>query len=147
DWDTHGMRASQSRTTRLHAAPVGAEKVLTLTSVGPNTDPFVMGIFGTFELLIASVYTGIAERAVTVGADISTTRRNATKGIIHADDPDIRWRLADAALGVDGAILQIEKLMADLDALGTGEAGAGLTDHGPRWFLHFSGVKSRSTES
>ena len=147
DWDTHGMRPSQSRTTKLHAAPVTAERVVTSTPVGPNQDPFVMGIFGAFELLIASVYTGIAERAIAVGTRIATTRRNATKGIVHADDPDIRWRLADAAIGVDGVILQIEKVTADLDALGTGEQGSGLSDHGPRWFLHFSGVKSRATET
>ena len=36
---------------------------------------------------------------------------------------------------------------ADLDALGTGESGPGTSDHGPRWFLHFSGVKSRATEA
>src|SRR5699024_11531956 len=65
----------------------------------------------------------------------------------HADDPDIRWRLADAAIQVDGSVLQIEKLLADLDALGTGEAGPGLSDHGPRWLLHFSGVKARATEA
>ena len=147
DWDTHGMRPSQSRTTKLRSAPVAADRVLTSTPVGPNQDPFVMGIFGAFELLIASVYTGIAERAIAVGTRIGTTRRNATKGIVHADDPDIRWRLADAAIAVDGVILQIEKVMADLDALGTGEQGTGLTDHGPRWFLHFSGVKSRATET
>lgn len=146
DWDTHGMRGSQSRTTRLHAAPIAADKVLTSTPVGPNPDPFVMGIFGAFELLIASVYTGVAERALAVGTEVALRRRNATKGIVHADDPDIRWRLADAAIGVDGAILQIEKVMADLDALGTGEQGPGLSDHGPRWFLHFSGVKARATE-
>ncbi|MGO2756629.1 MAG: acyl-CoA dehydrogenase family protein [Brachybacterium alimentarium] len=147
DWDTHGMRPSQSCTTRLHGARIAPERVLTHTPVGPNPDPFVMGIFGTFELLIASVYTGIAERAVAVGAGIATTRRSVTKGIAHADDPDIRWRLADAAIGLDGAVLQIEKVLADLDALGTGESGAGITDHGPRWFLHFSGVKSRATEA
>lgn len=147
DWDTHGMRASQSRTTRLHGARIPGDRVLTHTPVGPNPDPFVTGIFGAFELLIASVYTGIAQRAVTVGADIATTRRSATKGIVHADDPDIRWRLADAALRLDGSVLQIEKLMADLDALGTGDSGAGTVDHGPRWLLHFSGVKSRATEA
>ena len=146
DWDTHGMRASQSRTTRLHAAPITADRVLTTTPVGPNPDPFVMGIFGAFELLIASVYIGVAERALAVGTEVALRRRNATKDIVHADDPDIRWRLADAAIGVDGAILQIEKVMADLDALGTGEQGPGLSDHGPRWFLHFSGVKARATE-
>ncbi|WP_114855844.1 acyl-CoA dehydrogenase family protein [Brachybacterium sp. YJGR34] len=147
DWDTHGMRASQSRTTRLHGARIPSERVLTRTPVGPNADPFVMGVFGAFELLIASAYTGIAERAVTVGARIATTRRSLTTGIMHADDPDTRWRLADAAIGVDGAILQTEKLLADLDALGLGEGGVGITDHGARWFLHLSGVKSRSTET
>ncbi|WP_394214476.1 acyl-CoA dehydrogenase family protein [Brachybacterium vulturis] len=147
DWDTHGMRPSQSCTTRLHDAPILGDRVLTHTPVGPNPDPFVMGIFGAFELLIASVYTGIAERAITVGTGIATTRRSATKDIVHADDPDIRWRLAEAAIAVDGSILQIEKVMADLDALGTGEQGRGLSDHGPRWFLHFSGVKSRATET
>ena len=147
DWDTHGMRPSQSRTTRLDGAAVTAERVLTTTPVGPNTDPFVMGIFGAFELLIASVYTGVAQRAVEVGSAIATTRRNATKGIVHADDPDIRWRLADAAIRLDGAVLQAEKVLADFDALGTGESGPGTSDHGPRWFLHFSGVKSRATEA
>src|SRR5699024_2282042 len=139
DWDTHGMRPSQSRTTRLHGAALPADRVLTHTTVGPNPDPFVMGIFGAFELLIASVYTGIAERAVAVGTGIAATRRSVTKGIVHADDPDIRRRLADAAIGLDGAVLQIEKITADLDALGTGEGGAGTADHGARWFLHFSG--------
>lgn len=146
DWDTHGMRASQSRTTRLDGARVAPERVLTTTPVGPNPDAFVMGIFGAFELLIASVYTGVAERALAVGAQVASTRRSATKGIVHADDPDIRWRLADAAIGIDGAILQTEKVLADLDALGTGEQGPGTTDHGARWFLQFSGVKSRATE-
>jgi alkylation response protein AidB-like acyl-CoA dehydrogenase len=147
DWDTHGMRPSQSRTTRLHDAPLRADRVLTTTPVGPNPDPFVMGIFGAFELLIASVYTGIGERAVQLGASIALTRRSVTKGIVHADDPDIRWRLADAAIGLDGAVLQTEKVLADLDALGTGQNGPGTDDHGPRWFLHFSGVKSRASEA
>ena len=147
DWDTHGMRPSQSRTTRLHGAPLRADRVVTTTPVGPNPDPFVMGIFGAFELLIASVYTGIGERAVSLGSSIALTRRNVTKGIVHADDPDIRWRLADAALRLDGAVLETEKVLADLDALGTGESGPGIDDHGPRWFLHFSGVKSRASEA
>lgn len=147
DWDTHGMRASQSRTTRLHDAPLSAARVLTQTPVGPHGDPFVMGIFGAFELLLAAVYTGLAERAVELGAGIATSRRSVTRGILHADDPDVRRRLARAAIALDGSVLQIEKLAADLDALGTGERGAGTADHGPRWFLQFSGVKSRSTEA
>ncbi|MFC0675785.1 acyl-CoA dehydrogenase family protein [Brachybacterium hainanense] len=147
DWDTHGMRATQSRTTILDGAFAPAERTVTRTPVGPNPDPFVMGVFGCFELLIASVYTGIAERAVQLGVETARTRRSLTRGIQHADDPDVRRRLAAAAIGVDGAVLQIEKLLADLDALGAGTTGPGLQDHGPRWFLHFSGVKTRATEA
>ncbi|WP_038373139.1 acyl-CoA dehydrogenase family protein [Brachybacterium phenoliresistens] len=147
DWDTHGMRASQSRTTILDQAPCPAEQVITTTPVGPNQDPFVLGVFGCFELLIAAVYTGIAQRAVELGTQVALRRRSITRGIVHADDPDVRRRLARAAIGVDGSVLQIDKLLADLDALGTGEAGPGTTDHGGRWFLQFSGVKSRATEA
>lgn len=147
DWDTHGMRGTQSRTTRLHGAHLPAERVITRTPIGPNRDPFLMGIFGVFELLLASVYTGIADRAVTVGTEIARTRRSVTRDLVHADDPDIRRRLAEAAIGIDGSVLQIEAVLADLDALGTGETGPGLTDHGARWFLQFSGVKHRSIEA
>lgn len=147
DWDTHGMRPSQSCTTHLEDAPLAAQDVVTTTAIGPNADPFAFGVFGCFELLLAAVYTGVAERAVDVAAQIARTRRSVTRGIVHADDPDIRWRLADAAIGLDGAVLQIEKLAADLDAVGADPAPAGAADHGPRWFLHFSGVKSRATEA
>ena len=147
DWDTHGMRASQSCTTRLDGAVMPAEAVLATTPVGPNGEPLPFGIFGVFELLLASVYIGIAERAVQVGVGIATTRRSVTRGIVHADDPDIRRRLARAAIGCDGAVLQIEKVAYDLDALGAAQAVPGATDHGPRWFLHFSGVKARATEA
>ncbi len=147
DWDTHGMRASQSCTTRLMSAPLPAARVITTTPVGPNPDPFLFGIFGAFELLLASVYTGVAERAVQVAVDIAARRRSATKGIVHADDPDIRWRIADAAIALDGSVLQIDALTADLDAVGAAEPMPGATDHGARWFLQFSGVKSRATET
>ncbi|WP_106506355.1 acyl-CoA dehydrogenase family protein [Brachybacterium timonense] len=146
DWDTHGMRATQSHTTVLDAAPASADRVITQAPVGPNRTPFVFGIFGPFELLLAAVYIGIAERAIQVGADAATTRRTRTRGIPYADDPDTRWRLADAAFIVDGVVLQIEKVSADLDALREGRTGTGITDHGARWFLHFSGVKCRATD-
>lgn len=153
DWDTHGMRASQSCTTVLRGAPLAAADVLDHTPVGPTYDPLRFGIFGVFELTVAAVYCGVAERAVAVARDTALTRVSRSKGIVHADDPDIRWRLADAAIGLDGAVLQIEKLAADLDAVGAVDGdGApahvpGTTDHGPRWYLQLSGVKSRVTET
>ncbi len=147
DWDTHGMRASQSCTTRLTDAPLTAGRVVTTTPVGPNPDPFLFGVFGAFELLLAAVYTGVAERAVQIAVDIAGTRRSATRGLVHADDPDIRWRIADAAIALDGSVLQIDALTADLDAMGAAEPVPSATDHGARWFLQFSGVKARATET
>lgn len=143
DWDTLGMRASQSRSTVLRSVQLPAEQVLTRTPAGPNPDPVVWGIFGCFELLLAAVYTGIADRAVELAAEIARTRPSRATGTVHAQDPDIRWQIAEAALLRDGVELQLDRLTADVDALGS----AAEPDHGPRWFLLFSGVKHRATET
>lgn len=137
DWDTHGMRGTQSRTTVLEAAPLPADRVVTTTAVGPGPDPFVFSIFGAFELLLASVYTGIAQRGIELGVEAAR----------DPEDPDVRRRLADAAIGADGSVLQIDALAADLDAFDAPDPVPDATDHGQRWFLHFSGVKARSGEA
>ena len=143
DWDTLGMRASQSRSTVLRSVRMPAERVLARTPAGPNPDPVVWGIFGCFELLLAAVYTGIADRAVELAVEIAHTRRSRAKGAAYAEDPDIRWQIAEAALLRDGVELQLRRLAADVDALGS----PGAPDHGPRWFLLFSGLKHRATEA
>lgn len=147
DWDAHGMRATDSCTTRLRGAPLRAENVLATTVVGPDQDPLRFGIFGCFEVLIASVYCGLGERAVAVATAGASARRSITKGITAADDPHVRWRLASAAIAMDGAALQVEKLAHDLDALVAHELVPGATDHGRRWYLQLSGLKSRVTEA
>src|SRR5690554_6582578 len=58
DWDTLGMRASQSRTTVLDGAHAPADRVVRRIPPGPTMDPLVFGIFANFEILLASVYTG-----------------------------------------------------------------------------------------
>lgn len=147
DWNTHGMRATQSHTTVLRDAELKADRVLATTIVGPDHDPLRFGIFGTFELLIAAVYCGLAERAITVAQDIAVGRRSATTGIAGADNPHIRWRVAEAVNQVDGAVLQIEKLAADFDALQRSRPEPSTVNHGARWYLQFSGVKARVTEA
>lgn len=143
DWDALGMRGSQSCTTVLDGALLRREDLLTTTPVGPNPDPVVWGIFGCFELLLAAVYTGIADRAIQVAVEITTARRSLAKGAPYSDDPDIRRHIARAGVLRDGVELQLRQLAADVDALGS-ERDPG---HGPRWFILFSGVKHRATES
>ena len=60
DWDTLGQRATRSDTTRLHGAVVRPDRVVRRLPPGPNPDPLIFGVFVNFEILLASVYAGIA---------------------------------------------------------------------------------------
>lgn len=136
DWDTVGMRASQSCTTVLSGAP--AAWVVRDLSPGMSTDPFIFGIFANFEILLASVYTGIAQRALDVA--VATVHKRVSKangGAPYANDPAIRWRLADAAIALDGIYPQIKLIAQDID---------NQVDRGDLWFPQLSAVKTRATE-
>jgi alkylation response protein AidB-like acyl-CoA dehydrogenase len=139
DWDTLGQRATQSHTTVLDGAVVPSERVSRILPVGPSADPFVFGIFSCFLLLISSVYAGIADRALELSVE-AANRRTSLKngGAVYSQDPDIRWRVADAALALDALGPQIESLAADVD---------NSVDHGNQWFRQLTGVKHRSTET
>ncbi|QMU95952.1 acyl-CoA dehydrogenase [Microbacterium esteraromaticum] len=135
DWDTLGMRGTQSRTTRLNGSVAAAEHVVRRIDPGPNPDPIVFGIFSVFEILLASVYTGIARRGLDLAVDAAKGRRSKKTGVAYSQDPDIRWRIAEMALAYDALPPQIAALAHDVDEL---------ADHGPRWFTLLSGLKHRA---
>ena len=135
DWDTLGMRATQSRTTVLHGAIAPADRVVRRIDPGPNPDPIVFGIFSVFELLLASVYTGTARRALDLAVETAGKRRSKKTGLAYSQDPDIRWRVADMALAYDALPPQLWSLSRDVDER---------VDHGARWFSLLSGIKHRS---
>lgn len=138
DWDTLGMRATQSHTTVLEGAVVPTERVSRILPVGPNADPFVFGIFSNFLLLIGSVYAGIADRALELTVEAVKKRTSLKTGETYDRDPDIRWRIADAALALDALKPQLETLASDVDTV---------ADHGAEWFRLLTGVKHRATET
>jgi alkylation response protein AidB-like acyl-CoA dehydrogenase len=135
DWDTLGMRGTQSRTTELDDAVAPADRVVRRIDPGPQPDPLVFGIFSVFEILLASVYTGIARRALDVAVATAQTRTSKKTGTTYGQDPDIRWRIADMALAYDALPPQIAALAADVD---------GLADHGAMWFSLLAGLKHRA---
>jgi alkylation response protein AidB-like acyl-CoA dehydrogenase len=138
DWDTVGMRGTQSRTTELHGAVAPADRIVRRVAPGPQPDPIVFGIFSVFEILLASVYTGIGRRALDVAVSTAAQRRSRKTGLAYSQDPDIRWRVAEMALAYDALVPQIAALAHDVDA------GA---DHGARWFSLLSGLKHRAAVS
>jgi alkylation response protein AidB-like acyl-CoA dehydrogenase len=135
DWDTIGMRGTQSRTTELHGVVAPADRVVRRVDPGPNPDPIVFGIFSVFELLLASVYTGIARRALELAVETARRRTSKKTGLAYSQDPDIRWRIADMALAYDALPPQIEALTRAVDDL---------TPPDGRWFSYMSGLKHRA---
>ncbi|MDN4615927.1 acyl-CoA dehydrogenase family protein [Leifsonia sp. F6_8S_P_1B] len=139
DWDTLGMRATQSNTTVLDGAVSPADRIVRRLDPGPNPDPLVFAIFAAFETLLAAVYTGIGARAVEL-AVAAAHRRTSLKndGRSYAADPDIRWRVAEAAIEQDALLPQLDAVAGDVDAL---------ADHGAFWFPKLVGLKIRATET
>jgi alkylation response protein AidB-like acyl-CoA dehydrogenase len=139
DWDTLGMRASQSNTTVLDGAVVPPERIFRKIPVGPSRDPLIFAIFACFETLLAAVYTGVGERALAVGVE-TVKRRTSFKnnGRSYAQDPDIRWKVAEAAMAMDALYPQLAAVAADVDAL---------ADHGAQWFPRLVGLKVNATET
>lgn len=138
DWDTLGQRATRSDTTRLRAAIVRPDRIVRRLPPGPNPDPLIFGVFVSFEILLAAVYAGISHRAVELAAEAATRRTSLRLGgAPRSDDPDVRRRVATAAMLDDALDPQIRSLARDVDTF---------ADHGPRWFAKASGLKVRVTE-
>ncbi|KAA9085496.1 acyl-CoA dehydrogenase family protein [Microbacterium radiodurans] len=135
DWDTVGMRGTQSRTTELHGAVAPPERIVRRLAPGPSPDPLVFGIFAVFELLLASVYTGVARRALDLAVETAHARTSKKTGRSYSQDPDIRWRVAEMALAYDGLLPQLASIADDLDDR---------VDHGALWFAKLSGLKHRA---
>ncbi|RKT33544.1 alkylation response protein AidB-like acyl-CoA dehydrogenase [Microbacterium sp. AG1240] len=138
DWDTLGMRGTQSRTTELRGAVAPADRVVRRVDPGPQPDPIVFGIFSVFEILLGSVYTGIARRALDLAVEAASGRRSKKTGKAYSQDPDIRWRVGAMALEYEALPPQLAALARDVDER---------VDHGGRWFSLLSGVKHRAVVS
>jgi alkylation response protein AidB-like acyl-CoA dehydrogenase len=139
DWDTMGMRASQSCSTRLDHVRAEPSRILRRLDPGPNPDPLIFAIFANFETLVSSVYAGIAERALELGVANAIKRTSARNdGASKALDPDVRWKLADAAIAFDSLAPQLDAIAADID---------NGVDRGGDWFRALVGLKIRSTQT
>ena len=139
DWNTLGMRATQSYTTHLDGALVTPEHVAKILPVHHSQDPFVLAIFQSFLLLISSVYVGIGDRALEIAVERVQERKSlARDGASYATDPDIRWQVAEMGIRQDGLSAPLHSLALDVD---------GGVDHGHRWGALLSGVKHRSVET
>jgi len=139
DWNTLGMRATQSYTTVLEGAVVPAERLTRVLPVGPSADPYVFALFANFLTIISAVYAGIADRALELGVEAAQRRTSLkNEGRTYSQDPDIRWQLADAAMLLDSLGPQLDTLARDFD---------NRVDHGALWFRYLVGAKTRTVDA
>lgn len=139
DWDTLGMRATQSYTTTLESVVVPEDRVVRVIPVGESADPFTVAVFQNFLPLVSAVYAGIADRALELavaGVRDKTSAFDPDQRV--SDDPDIRWQLADMAMGVDALGPQLAHYTSLVD-LGH--------EKPTEWFRLLSGLKHHSVET
>lgn len=133
DWDVLGMRATHSRATILEDAVLEADRVVRRIPDGPNPDLLTFGITANFQLLIASVYAGLARRALEVASEALRKRRSAKNGgAPYTEIGEFRVRVADAALEFAAVPAQLDSYTRDFDEC---------VDYGPAWAQRFVSAK------
>jgi alkylation response protein AidB-like acyl-CoA dehydrogenase len=136
DWNTVGMRASQSNSTKLEGVRAAADRIIRRLDPGPNPDPLLFAISTNFHILLSAVYIGLGQRALELAVESAQHRSSARTGLTKDQDPDTRWKVADAALAQDA-------MMPQLDAL-SHQADNGV-EPGLQWFRAIVGLKVRAT--
>lgn len=139
DWDTLGMRATQSYTTTLDGVVMDPARVVRRIPARTSDDDLIVAIFQNFLVLVSSVYAGISDRALELMVEsVSQKKSLLGEGQAASADPDIRWRVADAAIRLDALAPQLEKYARIVDEADTPP------EH---WFRLLSGIKHQSVEA
>lgn len=138
DWNVLGMRGTQSNSHVLQGAHAPREQVLQRVPAGVSFEPVVFGIFSYFEVLLGATYLGIGNRAIEVAAQKVKTRKSVLNQDVYANDPDIRWRLADAAIEMHNASAVVHNLARALDEK---------EDRGAIFYPQFSAAKNAAAEA
>ena len=138
-WDTLGMRPTQSHDTVLDAVFVPDARIGRVVPAGDGSDPYLVAMTMWALPLIATVYLGIAERALEVA--VAGARRKTSIAIdrgAYAYNPMVQHQIAVMYLELDAATATVERFVDDW------VAGA---DHGDAWVSKVYSMKWRAVEA
>jgi alkylation response protein AidB-like acyl-CoA dehydrogenase len=138
-WDTLGMRASQSHDTILDGVFVPDARIGRVVPAGDNTDLFIVGMNMWALPVFASVYLGIADRALELA--VASAHKKTSMGIprgAYAYNPMVQHQVAEMYLELDAAQATIDRFVDDW------VAGA---DHGASWTPRLLSAKWRAVEA
>jgi alkylation response protein AidB-like acyl-CoA dehydrogenase len=138
-WDTLGMRPTQSHDTVLDGVFVPDFRIGRVVPAGDGSDPFVVAMAMWPLSLIATVYLGIAERALEL--TVSGARRKKSVAIergAYAYNPMVQHQIAEMYLELDAATATVDRFVEDW------ATGA---DHGDEWIAKVYAQKWRAVET
>ncbi len=138
-WDTLGMRPTQSHDTVLDGVFVPDEKVGCVAPAGDGTAPYLVAMNMWALPLIATVYLGVAERALELVVD--GARRKRSIGLergLYAYSPMVQHQIAEMYLELDAAQATVDRFIEDW------LTGA---DHGEGWGSKLFSMKWRAVEA
>lgn len=111
-WDTLGMRATRSDDTILDGAFIPDDHIARIIPAG-QADLFILNIFMWALSGFASVYLGVARRALKLS--IATARSRTSLGLTRsmAYNPEVQHAIADMVMDVESMTAQVDRLTSD----------------------------------
>jgi alkylation response protein AidB-like acyl-CoA dehydrogenase len=138
-WDTLGMRPTQSHDTVLDGVFVPDSRIGRVVPAGDGSDPFLVAMAMWPLSLIATVYLGIADRALELAVQGARTKTSmAIDRGAYAYHPMVQHQIAEMYLELDAATATVERFVADW------VAGA---EHGEAWVPKVYSMKWRAVEA
>lgn len=114
-WDVLGMRATRSDDTILDGAFVPDRYIARVLPAG-TPDLFVLNVFAWAEPTFASVYVGIAQRAIDLAVATAKKRTSLALTRSMAYHPEIQHEIAAMQIEFEGMAAHVDRVAADWDA-------------------------------
>jgi len=139
NWNTLGMRPTQSHDTVLDSVFVPDARVGRVVPAGDGSDLFLVAMAIWPLALIAAVYLGIADRALELAVDNVTRKRSmAIERGAYAYNPFVQHQIAEMFLALDAAGATLSRFVDDW------VAGV---DHGDAWVPKVYSMKWQAVEA
>jgi alkylation response protein AidB-like acyl-CoA dehydrogenase len=139
NWDTLGMRATQSHDTILEGVFVPDRHIIRIAKPGfAGADQFILTLFGRFEPQFANIYVGLAERALDLTIDrVKKKTSAAMNGRSMAHHPEVQHIIAQMFIELEGMVAHVDRIAQDW----TNDV-----DHGGLWPAKLVAAKYRCVE-
>jgi alkylation response protein AidB-like acyl-CoA dehydrogenase len=136
-WDTLGMRATRSDDTVLEGAIVPDKYIARVLPAG-TADLFVLSIFAWAEPTFASIYLGIADRAMDLAKAEANKKTSLAMTRSMAFHPEYQHAAAEMVLAKETASAFVEKVAREWSE---GH------DYGHDWPMYLVGAKHAAVEA